>query len=82
MQNNFVYLKVNVKCPRDTYRVRQVPLRYIPLESNENYVQTAGCDFLSGSEHCQNCVNRLLEIFTTKRDYAGETIYMYDRSDN
>lgn len=82
MSNKIVYLKVNVKCPRDTYRVRQVPVQYIPLEGDQNYAGTAGCDFMSGSEHCQNCMKRLLEIFTTKRDYAGETIYMYDRSDN
>lgn len=82
MSNNVVFLKVRVQCPRDTYRTRQVPLQYIPLEDNYNYATTAGCDFLDGSEHCQNCIRCLLKIFTAKRDYAGETIYMYNRSDD
>lgn len=82
MPNELISIKVNVKCPRDSYCIRQVPLQYIPLEGDINYAATAGCDFLSGSEHCKNCVNRLLKIFTTKRDYAGETIYIYDRPNN
>lgn len=78
MRDKIVTLQVNVKCPRDLYCVRQVPLKYIPMEGDVNYAATAGCDFLSGSPYCQKCINRLLEIFTTKRDYEGETIYMHD----
>lgn len=78
--NGYIHLNVKVDCPDAAFpRVCLVPLFYKPLDEKINHVLTAGCDFATGSKKCKLCRNRLLEIFTTKRDYDEHTtIRMYD----
>lgn len=80
--DNLGYIHVNVKvsCPDSPFsETCHVHLSYKPISDSTNHVLTAGCNFASGSKKCRLCVNRLLEIFTTKRDYdESTTIYMYD----
>ena len=76
----YVHVSVKVSCPCSLFGdVHSVPLQYKPIDDSINHALTAGCDFASGSEKCRLCIRRLLEIFTTKRDYdESSTIYMHD----
>lgn len=76
----YTHIIVKVSCPNSPFAdVHYVPLHYRPIDDKINHALTAGCDFASGSKKCSLCINRLLEIFTTKRDYnESTTIYMYD----
>ena len=76
----YIHVEVKVSCPNSLFSdIHSVPLQYKPIDDKINHALTAGCNFASGSKKCRLCVNRLLEIFTTKRDYdESTTIYMYD----
>lgn len=76
----YIHVKVKVSCPDSVFSdVHYVPLHYKPIDDKINHALTAGCDFATESKKCRLCRKRLLEIFTTKRDYDElSTIYMYD----